>query len=267
MAELKSNVSRDGASSIWTLRLAGSQDNANPNLWAPHARATGYGPRRLAGIAWRRRWLVLGVFAVVFLPAAALVRAIKPSYEASLLLSIQSEQKSGENSSARLADPLEMMSEIATLRSPELMHDVAQRLELGGGTEEIEQAGARLEQDVRVGRAPGGMIAMQYADGDPNLAAAVLNTLADLYVEKRAADGERALTAVVVERATPPEMPAERHQAALLLLSLLAAAGAALGLAARRDARVKPVARVAEIAMAAGAPVLMMVEETQSHVS
>ena len=53
----------------------------------------------------------------------------------------------------------------------------------------------------------------------------------------------------------------------LLLLSALAAACLALAAAALSDPAHKPVAYVADIATAAGAPVLMMIEENQSHVS
>jgi hypothetical protein len=51
------------------------------------------------------------------------------------------------------------------------------------------------------------------------------------------------------------------------LLGLLAALVAAFAAVSAYDARRRPVAFVADIATATGAPVLMMIEESQSHVS
>ena len=76
-------------------------------------------------------------------------------------------------------------------------------------------------------------------------------------------DGKRPLQASVLEPAAPPARPADRRQALLLALSLMVAAGAAFGAAVLYDPRVKPTAYVAEIATAAGAPVLVMMEETE----
>ena len=80
--------------------------------------------------------------------------------------------------------------------------------------------------------------------------------------------GELGVNASLAQRALAADAPANGlDQTILLLLSLLAAACAAVGAAVLADPGQKPVSHVADIATAAGVPVLMMIEETQSNVS
>lgn len=76
------------------------------------------------------------------------------------------------------------------------------------------------------------------------------------------------VNASLAQRATPETARTEDYERPLLLLlSVLAAACAALGAAVWADPWRKPVSHVADLATATGAPVLMMTEETESNVS
>ncbi|MEZ5395601.1 MAG: hypothetical protein R2724_22690 [Bryobacterales bacterium] len=70
----------------WALRLAGSQDDANPELWARNVRDEGFSLGRLMGALDRRRWLALTVFVALLAPAAAWVWTLTPRNRGTMLL-------------------------------------------------------------------------------------------------------------------------------------------------------------------------------------
>jgi uncharacterized protein involved in exopolysaccharide biosynthesis len=137
---------------------------------------------------------------------------------------------------------------------------------------------ARREEIVNLLRANEGRqsqledVAAQHAELERAVQAAEANYLPYQGREEGAGSGnalgdERSLEVSVLEPPSNPALPPSQSQSLLLLLSLLAAAGAAIGAAVWYDPHLKPAAYVADIATATGAPVLMMIEETQSHVS
>jgi uncharacterized protein involved in exopolysaccharide biosynthesis len=272
MAKSDREPQRASAESIWTLRLAGAQDDANPALWAPRVRAGMSGWQAPFWLLWRRRRVFLGIFLAVVGLGAALIFAIQPSYKAEARVSVQIEQ----HGQAKEAGALALMSEMAAMAaitSPELLREAAARFESG---EAAEDTAKTLENDVHVSRAAPGLIAIQYANADPGQAALVVNTLAELYVAKReeelrAAQNQDAASAgfqvSVAQWATRPALPVDRDQAMLLWTCAVAALAAAGYAASAVDAKRVPVARVADIANATGAPVLMITEEAESHVS
>lgn len=149
--------------------------------------------RELWEILQRNRWAAVAGFAAVFVPALLWVLLAPPLYEAELRILVQRERAEGAVSSA--AGPVsvqEVSSEIELLRSRELLEQVAQRQGLvaaaGGSQAELERAVRRLAGDLEVGAVSNtNVIALRYAGRQPKQAAEVLNGLAALYLDKRAA--------------------------------------------------------------------------------
>jgi uncharacterized protein involved in exopolysaccharide biosynthesis len=146
---------------------------------------------------WKKRLLIAGVFAALFLPVVAYVVTRPAQYEAELRLILKHQRTeqpvTGERGSANSPALEEMASaEIELLRGRELFERVALQNGLIAKTAtEAEDRRARAEavrqldrnlKIAQVGKTP--ILSVKFTSGDPKLAAAVPNALADLYLEK-----------------------------------------------------------------------------------
>jgi protein tyrosine kinase modulator len=149
--------------------------------------------RQLWEIVQRNRWAAVAGFVAVFVPALLWVLLAPPVYQAELRILVQRERAEGAVSSeAGPVSTQEVSSEIELLRSRELLEQVAQRQGLvagvGASQADLERAVRRLAGDLDVGAVPNtNVIALRYAGRNPKQAAEVLNGLAALYLDKRAA--------------------------------------------------------------------------------
>ncbi len=155
--------------------------------------------RRLWEIVKRNRMAAAAGFAAVMVPVLLWALFAPPVYEAELRILVQRERAesavSGEagpvsTQEARPVSPQEVSSEVELLRSRELLAQVAQREGLAGdgSPAKLERAVRRLAGDLKVGAVPStNLIALRYAGSNPKQSAEVLNSLAALYLDKRAA--------------------------------------------------------------------------------
>jgi uncharacterized protein involved in exopolysaccharide biosynthesis len=149
--------------------------------------------RELWDIIRRNRTAAIAGFAAVFVPLLLWALFAPAMYEAELRILVKRERLEGNvGGQAGPVSPQEVSSEIELLRSRELLEQVARRRGLLGAAEasqaDTERAVRQLEQDLQVAAlANTNLIAMRYAERNPKQAAEVLNTLASLYLEKRAA--------------------------------------------------------------------------------
>ena len=141
----------------------------------------------------RHGWAAVMGFVLVFVPALLWVQFAPPAYEAELRILVKRERVEGRLGSepGPVSSP-EVRSEIELLRSRELLEQVAQRHGLvtpkGSSQADLELAVRDLEEDLTVEAVSDtNVIALRYAGQNPAQAAAVLNGLAALYLEKRAA--------------------------------------------------------------------------------
>jgi uncharacterized protein involved in exopolysaccharide biosynthesis len=149
--------------------------------------------RELWEILQRNRWVAAAGFAVVFLPLLLWAMFAPSVYEAELRILVKRERMEGAvGGQAGPVSPQEVSSEIELLRSRELIEEVAKRQGLLDGVAasqaDTERAVRRFEEHLNVAAVSNtNLIAMRYAGRDPKQAAEVLNSLASLYLEKRAA--------------------------------------------------------------------------------
>ena len=170
MAESQRNP-RDGRAPAWTVRLAGSQEDLTPGLWARDARTTGIG--RFPGMFSRCSGLILAVFGVTLAATACAVWMMQPEYEATLRLVVEPEGAAAPLSAAELdREALEIANGEALRR--------AARIE-GAGTAEDIQSRLRVRplEDSSV-------VEISYRDAEPARARAVAEALAALYAQKHA---------------------------------------------------------------------------------
>jgi uncharacterized protein involved in exopolysaccharide biosynthesis len=141
----------------------------------------------------RNRLVALIGFAAVFVPALAWVLFSPEKYEAELRILVKRERIEGSlGSGSGPVSQQEVSSEVELLRSRELLEQVAQRHGLVTDTDSGEAALAlaarQLEGDLNVEAVSDtNVIALRYAARNPRQVADVLNGLAALYLEKRAA--------------------------------------------------------------------------------
>jgi uncharacterized protein involved in exopolysaccharide biosynthesis len=132
-------------------------------------------------MAARRRGLFLPAFLAVLTPVALWALLTPPSYEASLRLLVKGAGDSGRRSQPASQEQIAVAAE--GVRNPSLLRKVAKERELA-----VEE----LDRDVRVAPVPdSSLISIAYANEDPELAAAVVNTLAELYLEVRSEAGPK----------------------------------------------------------------------------
>ncbi len=147
--------------------------------------------RRLWEMIERNRWAAAAGFAAVVLPMLLWALFAPPVYEAELRILVQRERTEGAAvGEAGPVSPQEVSSEVELLRSHELLAQVAQRegLAADGSPAKLERAVRRLADDLKVGAVPStNLIALRYAGSNPKQSAEVLNSLAALYLDKRAA--------------------------------------------------------------------------------
>jgi uncharacterized protein involved in exopolysaccharide biosynthesis len=202
MSESKELSRREGIVGLLSrqrreVRLVRRPEEQAGGLVAAPAAAPKFGQRDRARELWeiveRNRWTAAAGFAAVFVPALLWVLFAPPLYQAELRILVQRERGEGSLSGqAGPVSPQEVSSEIELLRSRELLEQVAQRQGMVAGPEsspaELERAVRRLAGDLEVGAVSNAnVIALRYAGRNPKQAADVLNGLAALYLDKRAA--------------------------------------------------------------------------------
>jgi uncharacterized protein involved in exopolysaccharide biosynthesis len=148
--------------------------------------------RQLWEIVERNRWAAAAGFAAVFVPVIAWVLFAPRVYQAELRILVQRERPEGAvTGEAGPVSTQEVSSEVELLRSHGLLEQVAQREGLvaaDGSPAKLEKAVRGLAGDLDVGAVPNtNLIALRYAGRNPKQAAEVLNSLAALYLDKRAA--------------------------------------------------------------------------------
>ena len=181
----------------WTLRLAGPQDDGDPRLWTLQPGADGYGLGDVAEAVRRRKIIAMAIFLVIAAMSAVWLWTMPHTYEAATRIFVKGERVDpAAAASAQAAGPIaesEVTSEIELIRSRELLRTVIKKHKLidpqaaGSAEEQVELAVRSFEQQLRVTLIPdSSLISVRYASQDPAKAAAVVNTLADLYLEKHA---------------------------------------------------------------------------------
>lgn len=149
--------------------------------------------RELWDILRRNRVAAAVGFAAVLAPLLLWMFFAPTDYEAELRILVKRERMDGAvGGQPGPVSAQEVSSEIELLRSHELLEQVARRQELlpsaTASQAEVEQTVRQLADDLRVAAVTNtNLISMRYAARDPKQAADVLNTLASLYLDKRAA--------------------------------------------------------------------------------
>lgn len=161
--------------------------------------------KQLTTILARRRVRIVVVFAVIFAAVVAGTLLTPKQYEARLKVLVKNERADMTISADRESTTLipgevseaQINTEIELLNNANLLREVVircglDRLQHSGssdpaerGSIEIEKAVARLRKDLDVSAVrKANIIQAQYADSDPERAAAVLGKLAELYMQE-----------------------------------------------------------------------------------
>lgn len=149
----------------------------------------------LLALLLKRRWLVAGVFTLLFLPVVAYVVTAPPKYEAEVKLILnknRTEAASNPPASASGVGEAEVAAEIELLRSREIYDQVVRQLALAPkrGNARLAQAEAVRQVEANLKIQPIGktnIISLRNTSSSPQAAADVPNLVADLYLKKHAA--------------------------------------------------------------------------------
>lgn len=136
----------------------------------------------------RRKWVVAGVFTLLMAPLAGYVLTRPPKYEAELKLILKHQGPATGSSSAGVSEA-EAAAELELLKSRELYEQTVRQAGLLGSKpatpKDTALAVQKLETSLKVGQVgKTNILSIRYASPNPDLAAAVPNTLAELYLRR-----------------------------------------------------------------------------------
>jgi polysaccharide biosynthesis protein PslE len=148
----------------------------------------------------RQKIVIVSMFLVIVAITTAFTLLSPKKYEAHMKVLVKRERPepivSPDSSSGVVRSEVseeDVNSEIDLLSNGEVLREVAKRNHLhngqieddGGGSEDLERAVRELRTDLSVGAVrKASIIQVDYASKDPDRAVSVLNTLAELYLEK-----------------------------------------------------------------------------------
>jgi succinoglycan biosynthesis transport protein ExoP len=158
--------------------------------------------REVAVTIFRRKWLLLGPLAVIFLGAVTLAVVLPDRYQSRMKILVKnsradavitSEANGGTNGSGEITES-QINSEIALLTSKDLLEQVVIQSGLDKANQSsfwsdklppVERAVIQLEKDLEIEAAKkSAIIEVKYTCRSPEMAATVLQTLANLYLDK-----------------------------------------------------------------------------------
>jgi len=153
-------------------------------------------------VVFRRKWLLLGAFGVIVALTIVLVILLPNQYQSRIRILVKNaradvvitpERTNSPNTSSEVSET-QINSEIALLTSRDLLEQVVSRSGLDKhtpsglwtkGVPPVERAVLQLEKDLDIAATrKADIIEINYTAGSPELAASVLQNLADLYLEK-----------------------------------------------------------------------------------
>jgi capsular exopolysaccharide synthesis family protein len=173
--------------------------------YGDEAEGDGLQLRELLATLWGQKFLIIGVFAIIFTAVAAWTLTRTPIYTASARLEVEAREvqvmQGTEVQQAQVADQTHMATQTALLRSRALAERVVELLELESNPEfvkpssvypsledmpledRLEQATLQLMNNMTVREvARSRVIDVSYESPDPAMAAAVTNGLADEFI-------------------------------------------------------------------------------------
>lgn len=157
----------------------------------------GFNLGTVLGLLLKRRWVVVSVFALLFLPVVLLVATREAKYEAELRLMLKKSAGPGVASSLNGqmgpsgVSEADVQAEIELLKSRELYEEsgrqtgvIAERAK----PREVALAVAGIEQSLKITQVgKTNIISVKYTAPEPGTAAAIPNALAELYLKKHIA--------------------------------------------------------------------------------
>ena len=139
----------------------------------------------------KRRWLVLGLFGLFFLPVLAYVVTVPKSYEAEARVMLKKNRSDVAVGAATPAPPAvgeaDVAAEIELLKGRELYDRVVREAALAQGSGPLAQAEAvrQLEANLRIQQiGKTNIISLRHTSTSAKIASAVPNLLVDLYLKK-----------------------------------------------------------------------------------
>ncbi len=209
------------ASSAWTVR---THDVALRSEWVARPR---YAVSDFVVLLWRERFLMVAVFAVLFVIGAAVALSLKTTYPASSSILVRLgqeyvyEPRAGDAGRGAVPDPDQVIgSETEIIGSVEIKQRVIDRLGLmriypdlarkfaEGSAEEkrviMGQAIRAMETELKIQTAPDTpIVRLVFSHEDPKTAALVLNTLLEEYlIFRRSVLAEANTPAMALQRQT-----------------------------------------------------------------
>lgn len=156
--------------------------------------------RDVAVVVFRRKWLILLTFLTTAAAASVFAYAMSDQYESRMKILVKNirveapvtAEKTGVSSDQNEISESQIVSEIELLKSRDLLEQVVRntnlaRSETGADVTEqdIERAVYKLEKDLQIAPVKkASIIEVDYTSKSPEVAAAVLKQLADLYLDK-----------------------------------------------------------------------------------
>ena len=156
--------------------------------------------RDVAVIAFRQRWLILLTFLTTAVAASIFAYVMSDQYESRmkiLVKNIRAEAPVTAEKTGVASDPSEIsesqiVSEIELLKSRDLLEQVVRNTHLAQNEtgdeateQDVERAVYKLEKDLQIAPVKkASIIEVDYTSKSPEVAAAVLKQLADLYLDK-----------------------------------------------------------------------------------
>lgn len=149
----------------------------------------GFNLGTILALLLRRRWTVVGVFSLLFLPVLAYVMTREPKFEAELRLILKRQPGPGMAAGgASGVSEADAQAEIELLKSRELYEEAGKQaglIEAKAKPKEAALAVAALEQALKIGQVgKTNIISVKFHATTPEVAAAVPNALAEFYLRK-----------------------------------------------------------------------------------
>ena len=163
-------------------------------LPSPFPRTAAVSLREIVDGLFRKKHILIPMFALVFAATAAYVLLSKPIWEAEMTLLVKSNRtdlvmspENGTPQTSAETTEADIATEVELLGSRELLREVVLGAHLAPANSEaaIDKAIARLAMKLKISPVlRSDMIQVKYSSHDPQLTALVLRTLSDAYMER-----------------------------------------------------------------------------------